>query len=241
MLRMFDLKQLEKSLCGDCLGAIPWLQRIRCPICGRGINCEDCLRRKGRPFHYNRSSVQYSEEMKGWLARYKYRGDEQLSVIIGTMLIPAFERLTAAAIGNVGTVPAKMAKSTCWDAVTYVPISKERSADRGFNQAQQLAAFIADKYRLPLYHLLERELHTEKQSFKTRLERMKGTKGIFKVNRSEIERLLKESGHAQEKCCRILLLDDIYTTGSTVTECSNTLLESSKQLMQIYVLTWARS
>lgn len=245
MLRMFDLKLLEQSLCGDCLGSVPWLRRIYCPVCGRGTHCEDCVRTKNRPYKYNRSAVQYDSGMKGWLARYKYRGDEQLSAILGEMLIPPFERLTDTVFrslehGNKGKARAHIPLRECWDAVIYVPISKERSEDRGFNQAKQMAGYIADKYKLPLYHLLSRELHTEKQSFKTRSERIKGTKGIFTLQRSELDRLTEEKGN-KDSPLRILLVDDIYTTGSTVAACASTLHQNAATELEVYVLTWARS
>jgi len=236
ILRMFDLGLLEQTLCYDCLSHIPWLQRIYCAVCGRGISCEDCLRSPTRSFQYNRSAVQYDERMKSWLARYKYRGDEQLSEVLGTMLIPAFERLTDTVCPNKSAAKA----ASFWDGVVYVPISKERAEERGFNQAEQLACFVAERYGLPLFRLLERSMHTEKQSFKSRAERIKGTQAIFTINQEEMDRM-QEVHSNRNDALRILLVDDIYTTGSTVTACANKIHQHAQVKIDVFVLTWARS
>lgn len=244
--------QLRQSVCGPCLSAIPWLTRIICPRCGRGIHCDDCARSPHRSFVCNRSAVQYSQSMKTLLAQYKYRGNEQLAPLLAHMLLPAFETMTAEiAIRQSAPAPRgsrkKIQYDHYWDAITYVPISPERAMDRGFNQAEQLASYLAQRYRLPLMHLLVRERHTEKQSFKTRSERMRDTRSLFNVNHTELHKLqfdaIREASpaHSTRIALRVLLIDDIYTTGSTVEACSKTLCKNKEQLLEIYVLTWARS
>lgn len=244
--------QLRNTVCGACLSAVPWLTRILCPVCGRGIYCEDCTRGGPRSFICNRSAVYYNQAMKGLLAQYKYRGNEQLAPLLGDMLIPAFEKMTEQIVLGKGVLTHHIAKqrslmAVCWDAVTYVPISTERASDRGFNQAEQLASHIAERYRLPLRHLLIRERHTEKQSFKTRSERMRDTKQLFGVNETEWQKLQKKNSHPNKSAqpaqhsLRILLVDDIYTTGSTAEACSQILNLCSEKPVEIYILTWARS
>ncbi|WP_051250354.1 ComF family protein [Paenibacillus harenae] len=243
---------LRNSVCGACLSAIPWLTRIQCPKCGRGIRCDDCVRSPHRSFVCNRSAVQYDPMMRALLAQYKYRGNEQLEPLLGAMLLPAFELLTSE-IAYRSSKPAKpdsrrkIPFRQYWDAIVYVPISRERARDRGFNQAEQLAAHIAQRYDIPLLDLLVRARHTEKQSFKTRSERLKDTRQLFEINPMELHRLHKDRlagpNHpdGSRGRYRILLIDDIYTTGSTSEACSRTLLQQSELPFEIYVLTWARS
>lgn len=244
--------QLRQSICGQCLSAIPWLTRIICPRCGRGIHCDDCARGPHRSFVCNRSAVQYNQSMKTLLAQYKYRGNEQLAPVLANMLLPAFESMTAE-LAKRASVPVsrhtrkKIHYAHYWDAITYVPISAERAMDRGFNQAEQLASYLAQKYRLPMMHLLVRERHTEKQSFKTRSERMRDTRSLFNVNDRELSKLETDTDHAVSHAhpthreIRVLLIDDIYTTGSTAEACSQTLCQHAAKPLEIYVLTWARS
>jgi competence protein ComFC len=243
--------QLRNSLCGACLSAIPWLTRIACLRCGRGIPCEDCIRSPLGAFVCNRSAVHYNQAMRAMLALYKYRGNEQLAPLLGDMLLPAFEAMTSEIIqqSNVAGISsrsrrAKISIADYWDAITYVPVSEERVADRGFNQAEQLAGHLAKRYQLPLMELLIRSRHSEKQSFKTRSERMRDTQSLFDVNTINLSLLVSRSHSKKQlnhRAARILLIDDIYTTGSTAEACSKALHGHAEPSLDIYILTWARS
>lgn len=244
--------RLRQSLCGACLSTIPWLTRIACTKCGRGISCEDCIRSPHQSFVYNRSAVHYNQAMREMLALYKYRGNERLAPLLGDMLLPTFEAMTAA-ITRPFNMPSdrrskvKLRIADYWDAVTYVPVSEERAADRGFNQAEQLASHIAQHYRLPLMQLLFRSRHSEKQSFKTRSERMRDTRSLFSGNPADFSILHTNALSFPGKALpirhgiRVLLIDDIYTTGSTAEACSQELNRLAELPLEIYVLTWARS
>ncbi|CAM4390477.1 ComF family protein [Paenibacillus alkaliterrae] len=244
--------QLRQSVCGACLSAIPWISRIQCSKCGRGIHCDDCARHPHPSFICNRSAVQYDPMMRGVLAQYKYRGNEALAPLLGDMLVPAFEALSAeiASLYRTKTDIRSAKKQTFsdqWDAITYVPISEERAMDRGFNQAEQLAARLANRYGLPLMRLLVRDRHTEKQSFKTRSERLRDTRQLFNVNPADLHELQNRtmvqssSIRTISQAPRVLLIDDIYTTGSTAEACSHTLHKHATVPLDIYVLTWSRS
>lgn len=245
--------RLQQSVCGVCLSTIPWLTRIVCHRCGRGIHCDDCLRTPQRSFILNRSAVYYNPAMRALLAQYKYRGNEELAPLLADMLVPAFERMTAelaARITPSGPAQHKQSHKNIalyWDAITFVPISPERALDRGFNQAEQLANDLAQRYRIPLMQLLIRERHTEKQSFKTRSERMRDTRQLFNINTVEFDKLrnikltLRNKEKSTNRVLRVLIIDDIYTTGSTGEACSQALSLYSGQPLEIYILTWARS
>ncbi|TCM97261.1 ComF family protein [Paenibacillus sp. BK033] len=232
-----------RSICSSCLAAIPWLIPIKCRVCGRGITCPDCIRRMDPMFIANRSAVQYSSEMREWLAQYKYRGNERLEPLLAQMMLPAFEAITKEAEKQ--SFSAQPPSIPIWDAVTFVPVSMERAEERGFNQAERFASILAKHHRLPLYNLLVRERHTGKQSFKTRLERMKDTQRLFHANPHTMALLrnnvLRSPMNAQVRSIRILLVDDIYTTGSTIGACAAALHQHSEAPLDIYSLTWARS
>ncbi|RIX47291.1 ComF family protein [Paenibacillus nanensis] len=255
------LHTLRHSLCAACCDAIPWLERIKCPICGRGISCEDCTRRPDRHFVVNRSAVSYDSVMRGWLALYKYRGYERLAPVLAEMLVPPLLRLTkdiseSEPIQQQGKSRLrrliygffnKQQLSDYWDAITYVPISAQRAEDRGFNQAKEMAAHLSERFGVPLFHLLVRELHSEKMSFKSRAERLRDVRNLFRVDEAELRELEEGplakqlSPYERRRALRILLVDDIYTTGSTVEACSSALLRSANYDLRIYVLTWSRS
>jgi competence protein ComFC len=93
--------------------------------------------------------------------------------------------------------------------IVPIPLSPERLNERGFNQAVVLAQFLD----LPIYDLLSRTRH-EKQSKKNRKERIQSEKVFF----------LKENTVVPRQS--ILLIDDIYTTGSTLRQAAKVLLQS---------------
>ncbi|RAI98892.1 putative amidophosphoribosyltransferase [Paenibacillus pabuli] len=163
------------------------------------------------------------------------------------------------------------------DAVTYVPVSNERLAERGFNQAERLAAGLAAAVRLPVVDLLQRRINTTKQSFKTRGERMQTMQDAFALQQGGMEimfQLYKAASQSFQKNLysqaansyaigqevspnirpttqgwqipplRLLLIDDIYTTGSTLDACGQVILNAGSSInlpIEIYTLTLARS
>lgn len=163
------------------------------------------------------------------------------------------------------------------DAVTYVPVSNERLAERGFNQAERLAAGLAAAVRLPVVDLLQRRINTTKQSFKTRGERIQTMQDAFAMQPDGLELIYDlyqaNSQFAQKEMhsqpansstigqgassnfrptkqgweigpLRLLMLDDIYTTGSTLDACGQVILNAGYSInlpIEIYTLTLARS
>jgi competence protein ComFC len=210
------------GLCLKCTQTIPWIKNVECPVCGRYESCSDCTRRKTTHFIMNRSAVEYSPEMREWLARYKYRGDESLLPLLIEMLKFPYESLQQ--------FLTKSQKR--FDCITYIPLSPERFAERGFNQAEQLALGIGKAYGIPVIPLLKRTLHTGKQSYKTRGQRLNDLQHVFKY---EANLLFQLSGYNP---LNILLVDDVYTTGSTLNQAAAVIRDHLNA--QIYGLTWAR-
>lgn len=223
-------RQVLRELCGGCLRQIPWIVRTECPVCGRPERCGDCLRRRGRHFKRCRGAVRYDEEMKEWLSLYKYRGLEKLEPIMSAMLASAVE-------------PLLQSNGGPFDAVTSVPLAEGRLEDRGFNQAERMAAGIARWYRMPYTRMLRRVRNTGKQSFMGRQERMENMRGNFEALHPDGEGAawppIREETFSTAPL-RILLVDDIYTTGSTVNECAYALRKRWPQC-EVYGALWARS
>jgi predicted amidophosphoribosyltransferase len=263
-----------RFLCRRCREDVPWIRPgdIRCAVCGRAELCPDCPRRTNPAFVMNRSAVRYTDRMKEWLARLKYRGDEKLAGLFAHMMAGALERM----LDERGLRRRDIACLTC------VPASEERLRERGFNQTELIARRLAGHARIPFVPLLARTRHTGKMSQKTRAERLRLLEGAFAVPESPaLERILRKaavpaavrflpaSGRTGRRLrdpdpasaspelaapataasalappaarppLRIVLIDDVYTTGSTMQECARAIRRRFPEA-EVYGLTWAR-
>jgi len=111
------------------------------------------------------------------------------------------------------------------DLITYVPMSRRAVRRRGFNQARLLALGVGHMTGIPVRGLLLKNRDTVAQAILSAYKRKANLRGAFTVVKSGEE--------------RILLIDDIYTTGSTVEECSHVLRTSGYEV--VFILTVARA
>ncbi|MGO4888793.1 ComF family protein [Anaerobacillus sp. MEB173] len=140
------------------------------------------------------------------LAKYKFRGD----YVIGQAFEPLLQQMYQAEFSDCMVVP--------------IPLSNERLYERGFNQAKHLAELIG----VPVFDVLKRTTHEQKQSKKSRTERLSLEKSPFEIQSNE---------SIQNK--PILIIDDIYTTGATIRQAAKVLLDSGAK--EVSSLTVGRS
>lgn len=115
------------------------------------------------------------------------------------------------------------------DYIVPVPLHEKRLHERGYNQAELLSHEISRHFGVPtLSGLLHRTRETKPQFDLPRNDRFKNVKGAFALHGAH---------HIKGK--RILILDDIYTTGSTISECTRVLKEG--EAAQVHVLTLSRA
>ncbi|EFM09025.1 amidophosphoribosyltransferase-like protein [Paenibacillus curdlanolyticus YK9] len=242
-----------RQLCKSCSEQLPWINAIACAVCGRPGPCNDCARRSEAYFISNRSAVRYDDRIRECLALFKYRGDEKLSAPLSDLLAYAFRRLELELLSRSQNFSVK------WEAVVPVPVSEERLLERGFNQAELLARQLCTQRNLPLVELLIRTRHSEKKSLQSRHARMQSADGLFAIDQAALERHFTRGSlsiasaaspqhprHNQQSILRLLIVDDIYTTGSTVNACAQVLKEAlqghiPQAEVQVYAITVARS
>lgn len=208
----------ELLFCPDCLGKIHCIQSPLCPCCGRAFlvaagpdhHCGHCL---ATPYHFNRARALflYQDPLKEVIHRFKYHGN--------TACLPSLRRLAQ-------NLP-QLAAMAGADWIVPVPLHPKRLRERGFNQALLLARAFFPKDRRISHDLLVRTRVTEPQtSFngKARRANLKNAFGV--VNPQQL---------AGKK---ILLVDDVFTTGTTVNECARVLKKAGAD--EVMVLTLAR-
>jgi len=114
---------------------------------------------------------------------------------------------------------------TAIDWVTFVPMSRRDRRERGFNQAERLAREVGRRIGVPVKRSLAKTMRTPPQGRLSAAERRNNLRGAFRPIRSEPG--------------RVLLVDDICTTGSTVEECAQALRRGGVQ--SVTVLAVARA
>lgn len=255
-------KSLYYTLCSTCMGSIPWITAVQCLRCGRAQVCGDCRYRKEDVLRCNRSAVRYTEQIKQWLRDYKFLGDERYRELLSAMMLHVYEQVTLQLLRDQGMLEqwrssrlriTEFAKRySVWHAVTAVPISEERLLERGFNQAEQLATSIAGRRHIPYLELLSRERDSSKLSVQKKWERVSNVSQLYSSEPSSWQPLLRQMDFSRynnnspnysnyKPSFNILLVDDVYTTGSTIHACANILMKNAPMNINIYSLTWARA
>ena len=115
-----------------------------------------------------------------------------------------------------------------FDVIVPVPLHPTRQRERGFNQASLLAELLSPEISVPSKPLLERIRHTTTQTALDRAERMKNLHNAFRLRKRVNVRDL-----------RVLLVDDVLTTGSTLSECARVLKRAGA--ISVHAVTAARA
>lgn len=203
----------------SCTEGLKRLEGPVCIICGAPFtsvaggdhHCAECIALKTpRPYVKARSALYYSESTQEAVKLLKYNN-------VFSLALPLAERLAlAAGVPDDDTI------------VVPVPLHKRRLVERGFNQSLLLARELARILGLELeYRALKRIKLTRPQVELKGSERMVNVKGAFEVT---------DPSFFVDK--KVLLIDDVYTTGATITECAGVLKEAGAT---VSALTLART
>lgn len=108
-----------------------------------------------------------------------------------------------------------------FDIVAFVPLSRKRKAWRGFNQAEEIARLVATKLKKPLFTSIEKTKETKTQVGLPKKKREKNLAEVFKVKDPKKQFAGK----------RVLLVDDVTTTGTTLNECAKSLKNAGARVI----------
>lgn len=213
-------KEMHNGLCPDCLeGFIP-LPPAYCSRCGSPFEaryesqhtCGKCLK-KSPVYDRALAAGIYSDNLRRAVHAFKYEGRTELAGPLASFM---------AANLSPPFYPPKA------DFIIPVPLHRKRLRERGFNQALLLArALFHDRTELIDCRILERSRWTEPQVNLKGTARRRNVRQAFTLN---------DAGKVKGK--NVIIIDDVYTTGATVAECSRVFKRAGAA--GVYVLTLAR-
>nr|MBQ6242800.1 ComF family protein [Lachnospiraceae bacterium] len=227
------LSLLFPQRCPFCDGALPFRARLNVPLtqsgpadpwihprcfpqdillreplcmkCGRSLGetggafCRDC---RERSFHFkqNRAVWQYTEPARSAVTRFKYHGRQQYAVYFARAWLAANREYL---------------EQIRPDVLIPVPIHRPRLRKRGYNQASLLAYELEKLTGIPCREdLVIRTKHTGAQKDLGPAERLRNMENAFRLKKPP------------EGIARVLIIDDIFTTGSTLETLSRLLLDA---------------
>ena len=195
------------KICFPCKEKLPYIKEPRCMKCSKPIEheekeyCSDCERKS---FHFEKGYAVwiYNESMKHSIAEFKYHSKKEYANFYLDELIDHY---------------GEKIKKLAPDIIVPIPIHASKYRQRGYNQAGILAKGIGKRLGIPVAaHFLIRNRKTLPQKKLSDKERLRNLSEAFQLN----EKFARQENN---KVAKVLLVDDIYTTGSTIEVCTNVL------------------
>ncbi|MBI5250993.1 MAG: ComF family protein [Desulfomonile tiedjei] len=206
-------------LCYDCTDSISKIEEPFCSQCGLplpennpdgALFCGQCLIATPA-YHRARYGVKYKGTLREGLKRFKYGGALHATDALSGILIEAYRRHY---------------EHDEFDLILPIPIHRKKLWERGFNQVIVLTEKLSRHVGIPMNRTcLRKSVNTPPQAGLTRHERLSNLRGSFIVSRPDA---IKDK--------RLLLVDDVATTGSTITEAARTIRKAGAARVDALVL-----
>lgn len=195
----------EFSLCRECFDSIEKFGENICNICGDKILkgnlvCDRCKNMKFS-FDESRSFSVYEDVASKLVKRFKYSKKKYYAKYLAKLMA-----LNKSYFDDI-------------DFITFVPIGVKRLKERGFNQAEEIAVELGRLTQIPVVCTLEKIGNEKHQAGLSQKERQENLSGTFKLV-DGADKIVKDK--------KVLLVDDVFTTGATLSECSK-ILKSDKR------------
>jgi competence protein ComFC len=206
-----ELKPVVAPMCEKC--GEPYAAEVSGPF-----QCSNCV---GRDLSFDFAVAAYRGEglVREMIHRFKYQHAHHLGKVLGILIEEAFRDV-------------RVEESDDWLLVP-VPLHPRRRREREFNQAAELCRMLGGRRGWSVISALKRTRYTPVQVGLDRAERLANLRGAFTMRRVVAGRRRLRGG-------RVLLVDDVLTTGATTHECA-TVLKEEAGVDKVVVLTVARS
>ncbi|OGV48110.1 MAG: hypothetical protein A2X49_12940 [Lentisphaerae bacterium GWF2_52_8] len=209
------LPERRGTFCNECLAGLDFVSPPFCPGCGGSHDgvlkvCAKCLKADTRPWSQAISVFNMTPAVSELVQKFKYNNNPEMARPFGVLAANILKRS--------GLTP---------DFLVPTPLHWTRAWRRGFNQSSLLCEIISEELGVPVLYILKRTRRTRQQTRLNREERKKNLAGAFCVR-----------GQTSIENRSILLLDDVMTTGATLSAAANALLAGGAR--EINVLALAR-
>lgn len=202
------------GICPECRKKLPYIREPKCKKCGKQMEsaeeeyCRDC-KRFSHAFDRGAAVYTYNDVMARSIAMFKYHNRREYAKVYAKEMYRCCSRFL---------------KSCAPEVILPVPIHRQKKCQRGFNQAELVAKELGKLLNVPVdADYLIRKAKTIPQKELTRQQRKRNLKEAFEVS--------KDGKYYK----RVLLIDDIYTTGATMDAVSEILRENQTKI--IFFLT----
>lgn len=205
VLPVLAVRETSRFICPACRKKVERVKEPVCKKCGKPIgeerkeNCADCERKK-HEFVQGKAVFAYKGPIKESLYRFKYGNRREYADFYAQETLRYYEKwITDRKI----------------QVIIPIPLHKSRQRRRGYNQAELFAKILGERMGIPVRtDLLIREKNTVPQKELSETERKNNLKNAFKITENIVQ------------LTYILLVDDIYTTGSTLDAAAHTLRQA---------------
>lgn len=211
-----SLDRSQNMFCKECLESFHFVKSPVCPKCGGEHNgileeCGECLNMaRERPWERATALFVMTGSVKEAIYQFKYRSNLALA-------------RTFASLGST----LLLENNGKWDFITFVPLHPFRYLKRGYNQSAILGEMLGREMKLPAKGVLYRKKHTRRQASLNREERLKNMKDSFSIL------------PFRKEFCKgknILLIDDVMTSGATLSAATEALLQAGAAKVSIFVI-----
>lgn len=202
------------NACSMCNGRLPYVGEIRCLKCGKELEygnaefCADCMKKK-HLFEYGVSVFSYDDAIKSSLYNFKYKNKRVFASYYAM---------------EINRIYGKNIKNMYVDVIVPVPMYEFKKKIRGYNQAELIALELSLLLNIPVdSDYLIRIKNTVPQKELNDEDRANNVKNAFQIADKGV------------KYNKVLLVDDIYTTGVTMDECAKVLKAAG--IKSVYFVT----
>jgi len=203
-----SLFDFEDQLCKICIAALPVTNYHLRPQNNELVTKIMGLTKPNLAMSFLRFSKKGASQ--SLLHQLKYKNKPEIGVELGRLY---------------GNILRQSGFSQNWDQIVPVPLHPLKKKKRGYNQSEQFAKGLSEALNIPVVLSLIRVQFTETQTRKTRMERIENVAEVFDVDSLD-----------EVKGKRLLLVDDVMTTGATLITCANVLLEKGSKAVDLAVI-----